>query len=121
MSIKKRAMTLALAAVLTAGGAVGLGAESASAAGSAPQAVTYVPWISGTATPSVNGLRIRSGPGTGYTTFGLLYRGDHMTVVREVMRGNAGTWFGVHLTRRSASGLRSGFGGWVYAPYLHKA
>jgi hypothetical protein len=121
MSIKKRAVTLALATALAAGGAVGLGAESASASGPAPQAVTYVPWISGTATPSVSGLRIRSGPGTGYTTFGLLYRGDHVRVVREVRRGSSGYWFGVHLTRRSASGLRSGFGGWVYAPYLRKA
>ncbi|WNI19941.1 SH3 domain-containing protein [Actinacidiphila sp. ITFR-21] len=120
MSMKIRLATLAVAAGVALGGAVGLGAETASAA---PQLAVpaYVPWISGTATPAVQGLRIRSGPGTGYITRGLLYRGDRMKVTQQVTRGSAGSWFYVTLTRRSASGLRSGFSGWVYASYLRKA
>lgn len=103
-------------------GAVGLGATPASA-NPAPQLTSsaYVPWIFGTATPGVNGLRIRSGPGTNYGAYGLLYRGDHMKVTMEVRRPTAGEWFEVRLSRRSASGLRSGFSGWVYAAYLRRA
>lgn len=121
MTIKKRLVALAVTAGLALSGAVTLGVETASAASPAPQVVSYVPWISGTATPRVNGLRFRSGPGTRYAAYGLLYRGDHMRVLEEVRRGSAGYWFKVRLTRRSATGLRSGRTGWVYAPYLRKA
>lgn len=124
MSIKTRLAATAVAAGMALTGVVGLAAEPAAASGPAPQLTShasYVPWIFGTATPRVNGLRIRSGPGTHYAVYGLLYRGDRMKVTQEVHRGSAGYWFKVTLTRRSASGLRSGFTGWVYAPYLRHA
>jgi hypothetical protein len=123
MSIKtrRRLVTLTVASSLALAGAVGISAEPAAAASPAPQVIKYVPWISGTATPRVNGLRIRSGPSTRHFAYGLLYRGDHMTVTQEVRHGSAGYWFKVRLTRRSATGLRRGFTGWVYAPYLRHA
>lgn len=95
----------------------GLGG-AASASASVSERGGYVPILSGTVTPSVNGLRIRSGPGTGAVAEGLLYRGDHMVVTSEERRPRFGTWFSVDLTRRSAGGLRRGFRGWVYAPYI---
>jgi Bacterial SH3 domain len=121
MSIKTRLAAVAVAAGLTLTGVVGLAAEPAAAASPAPHLTSYVPWIFGTATPRVNGLRIRSGPGTNHVAYGLLYRGDHMKVTQEVRRGSAGYWFKVTLTKRSASGLRKGFTGWVYASYLRHA
>ena len=120
MTSKTRLASAAVAASLAlAGVGVGLGATSASAGPVALSSSTaYVPWISGTATPAVNGLRLRSGPSTHYAAYGLLYRGDRMRVTAEQRRPGAGTWFKVTLTRRSASGLRSGHAGWVYASYL---
>ncbi len=108
-------MPLAAAASLVLIGVVGVGAASAAPA---PRLAPTTEWIFGTATPKVNGLRIRSGPSTHHTTYGLLYRGDHMTPIRESWNQ---AWFQVRLTRRSASGLRSGFTGWVYAAYLRPA
>ena len=93
-----------------------MGAETASAS---PVSFAYTNKT--VVKPSVNGLRIRSGPSTGYAAYGLLYRGDHMTIAQEVQRGSAGRWFRVRLTKRSASGLRKGFTGWVYASYLRRA
>lgn len=106
-------MTLAVAAGMAVTGAVGIVAETASAT-PAPQLVTKA---QGSFSPSVNGLRIRSGPGTGYGIYGLLYRADRFAVTGSAARGH-GTWYRVELTRRSASGLRSGHTGWVYAPYV---
>lgn len=106
------------AAALALVAMVGLGAASASA-GPAPQLTSSV--LAGAVTPTTNGLRIRSGPGTRYTAYGLLYRGDHMqTTVQEVLPGGE-EWCWVRLTRRSASGLPKGFHGWVYAAYLRDA
>lgn len=115
-----RLVSLATAAVLASAGVGTLGA-SAAAASPAPQlSPAYSSyWIAGTVTPRVNGLRIRSGPGTNYRIYGLLYRGDRMWVITEVRRGSA-YWCHVRLTRRSASGLPAGFTGWVYAPYLRR-
>lgn len=118
---RARLVSVATAGVLAVTGVGMLGASTASAT-PAPQVASsytsYVPWIFGTVTPRVNGLRIRSGPGTSHYAYGLLYRGDRMRVTAEVRRGSAGYWCKVTLTRRSASGLPAGFSGWVYAPYL---
>lgn len=115
-AVNKRLASLGAAAILAATGIATVGASTASAAPASP---AY--WTAGTVTPSVNGLRIRSGPSTNYVAYGLLYRGDRMWVIQEVRHGSAGYWCHVRLTRRSASGLRSGFTGWVYAPYLRRA
>ena len=112
-----RLVSLGAAASLAAAGVGTVGASTASAAGPAPQLVSCQP-LAGTFTPTVNGLRIRSGPGTNYRVYGLLYRGDRMKITRSVRTPSAGCWFKVTLTQRSASGLPAGFTGWVYAAYL---
>jgi len=119
MRIRNRLVTLAVAAGMALTGAVALGASAASAAGPAPQFASCQP-LAGTFTPTVNGLRIRSGPGTGYRIYGLLYKGDRMKITKSVRTPSAGCWFKVQLTRRSAGGLPAGFAGWVYASYLRK-
>lgn len=138
MHVHARLRTGVVAGLLAVAG-LGVGASSASAAlagdGSAIPAVYhpegpagheserstgYIPYIEGTATPKVEGLRIRSGPSTHTLAEGLLYRGDRMRVTGTVRRPSTGTWFHVDLTHRSASGLRRGFRGWVYASYLRR-
>lgn len=103
-----------------------MGASTASAA-PAPQLATTSwlwPLTHETVTPTVNGLRIRSGPGTNYRIYGLLYRGDHAKAitgglgVQTYAYHSGHVWLHVRLTRRSASGLPAGFTGWVYASYL---
>ena len=122
MSIKTRLVAVTVAAGLALSGALAFGAETASATSPAPALVSHVPGFSGVGTPTVNGLRLRSGPGTRYAAYGLLFRGDRMTITQVVQAGSLGTWwFHVRLTKRSATGLRSGHTGWVYAPYLRKA
>lgn len=116
MSINTRLVSLTAAAILALTGTVA-GVSTASAS-PAPQ-LAHILWR-GAATPTVNGLRIRSGPGTEHTTYGLLYRGDHLKLIGMRGTSEAGDWFHVRLTRRSASGLRSGFSGWVYANYLRR-
>ncbi|MFF4846221.1 SH3 domain-containing protein [Streptomyces collinus] len=55
-----------------------------------------------------NGWNYRTGPSTGYTSRGLLYRGDKLTVLCS-----RDTWVYTQLSRRSASGLPKGLKGWV--------
>lgn len=114
MKLINRAAVLTAAAGLALVGTVSLGAASASASATTPQVSASVGWP---VTPTVNGLRLRSGPSTHYVAYGLLYRGDHLNVTSTRTRPSTGQWFHVTLTQRSASGLRSGTGGWVYAAY----
>ncbi|MFI5689110.1 SH3 domain-containing protein [Streptomyces sp. NPDC051636] len=55
-----------------------------------------------------NGWHYRSGPGTGYASRGLLYRGDKLTVLCS-----RNDWVYTQLSRRSVSGLPKGAKGWV--------
>lgn len=122
MSIKKRLVALTMAGGLALSGALAFGVETASAAGPAAPRLSHTSCY-GALTPTVGGLRLRTGPGTGYAALGLLYRGDRMTVIQhlgvpaEVRRGSS-YWCHVKLTRRSASGLRSGRTGYVSASYV---
>ena len=115
---RTRLLSLTAAASLALVGAVGLGAEPASAH-PAPQLTSSV--LAGAVTPTTNGLRIRSGSGTRYPAYGLLYRGDRMQTTVQVKLPRGGEWCWVELTRRSASGLPRGLHGWVYAAYLRDA
>ncbi|WP_435279724.1 SH3 domain-containing protein [Streptomyces sp. 1222.5] len=55
-----------------------------------------------------SGWNDRTGPSTGYTSRGLLYRGDKLTVMCS-----HNNWVYTRLSRRSASGLPKGLKGWV--------
>ncbi|MFF4440162.1 SH3 domain-containing protein [Streptomyces sp. NPDC001621] len=55
-----------------------------------------------------NGWNYRTGPSTRYTSRGLLYRGDKLTVMCS-----HNNWVYTQLSRRSASGLPKGLKGWV--------
>lgn len=65
--------------------------------------------------PRVNGLRLRSKGSTSGYIKGLLYRGDKFRVI-----ASQGSWVEVQLTKRLASGLKSGTLGWVYRGYVYK-
>ncbi|MFF8401707.1 SH3 domain-containing protein [Streptomyces sp. NPDC015684] len=60
------------------------------------------------ATAGKNGWNDRTGPSTRYTSRGLLYRGDKVTVMCS-----HNNWVYTSLIRRSASGLPKGTKGWV--------
>ncbi|MCX4826182.1 SH3 domain-containing protein [Streptomyces sp. NBC_01142] len=53
-------------------------------------------------------LRLRTGPGTKYTTLGVLYPADLVSVDKA-----KGGWYRVSLQDRSKSGLKAGSTGWV--------
>ena len=64
---------------------------------------------------TTSALRVRTGPGTGYTTIGQL--GYHNTV--DIIDMNAsGTWDEVRLLTKSTYGLTAGTVGWVSDAYL---
>lgn len=113
--INRLAVSVAAAASLALAGTVGLDAASASASATTPQLVSSK---CTTPRPTVDGLRIRSGPSTHYAAYGLLYRVDRMRILGWSAHPATGVWFKVELTRRSASGLPSGFRGWVYDAYV---
>ncbi|MFJ3757124.1 SH3 domain-containing protein [Streptomyces sp. NPDC090080] len=69
--------------------------------------------------PTVNGLRVRKGPGTNRTITGLIYRGDRVKVTGSARDSKGQRWDHVKLTRRSAGGLPSGYVGWVTEMYLY--
>ncbi len=80
MNMTRRAVGLAAAAMLAAGGAV-LAVPAAQAASSGGASAAPTPHISGTFTNYVttNYVKIRSGPGTGYTAVGQAQTGQPLT------------------------------------------
>jgi hypothetical protein len=121
--MKSRAMrSLAMAGVLAVGfGLVGSSAASAmippDPGGSSPLVRTYA--SATTKAPTVNGLRVRKGPGTNRTILGLIYKGDRVKVTGSARDGKGQRWDHVKLTRRSAGGLPAGYVGWVTEMYLY--
>ncbi|QEU93767.1 SH3 domain-containing protein [Streptomyces kanamyceticus] len=71
------------------------------------------------ASVTVDGLRVRTGPGTSRRILGQLYEGERVTLIgaRQDKRGQI--WHRVVLKRHSAGGLPRGFKGWVTAAYLY--
>ncbi|MGW3929814.1 SH3 domain-containing protein [Streptomyces microflavus] len=61
-----------------------------------------------------NGVNFRTGPGTGYTSIGLLYYPDSGTRV-----GSTANWVKVRLRYKSQSGLRAGTTAWVAKGYVN--
>lgn len=118
-----------VAVPLAASALLGVGADSASAAGSvelaggrSPAVVTHVARAPArqsyartqNSSVRVNGLRFRTRASYYGTVRGLLYRGDRVQVL-----GAKGPWMHVRLTRRSAGGSRAGATGWVAKTYLY--
>lgn len=71
------------------------------------------------AAATVNGLRVRGGPGTGYVALGLLGKGDKVKLVGAKQDRRGQIWHKVILRGGSDYGLPSGYRGWVTASYLY--
>lgn len=103
--------------VVVAGSSAGL--VDGAAGGAAGGVVAKRRHLAGkTVAVTVDGLRFRSGPGTGYTIRGLLYSGDRLYVREEyAKRDRRGEWIGVRV-KRSVTGLGRGSFGYVHRSYV---
>ncbi|MFE6165067.1 SH3 domain-containing protein [Streptomyces sp. NPDC056486] len=68
---------------------------------------------------TVNGLRMRTGPGTGYGVLGQLYTGDRMKLIGHRQDRGGQSWYRVSLSGGSSGGLPGGYVGWVVGSYLY--
>lgn len=68
---------------------------------------------------TVNGLRMRTGPGTGYGVLGQVYAGDRMKLIGHRQDRGGQSWYRVSLSGGSAGGLPGGYVGWVVGSYLY--
>lgn len=108
--------------------AAALAATAALAVGAAPSAFAQAPAQAVSAAQAVkaatsggcplyivtaNGVRFRTGPGTSYSSKGLLYKGDDGTKL-----STSGKWMKIRLYGKSKSGLANKTTGWVYKSYV---
>ncbi|WP_406254778.1 SH3 domain-containing protein [Streptomyces chartreusis] len=121
---RKALRTLVVSGALVAGvGLVGVSAASAMIPGdpgssardqsSAP--VNYAV----TKTATVDGLRVRMGPGTGSLVLGQIYAGEPVQVISSTRVAGGQVWNRVMLQADSAGGLSNGYVGWVTDEYLY--
>ncbi|MET9461079.1 hypothetical protein ABZY05_39555 [Streptomyces canus] len=110
MPLRRRIATFALSVSLLTGAAVAL-APSASAVGSSACTVNF-PDDNGTV--STNGVNYRSGPGTSYSSKGLVYKGDRVREYCLTSRGGK-LWYYTKLLKKSQGGLPAGTYGWLRA------
>jgi uncharacterized protein YraI len=68
---------------------------------------------------TVDGLRVRTGPGTDHTILGLVYEGQPVQVIATRYDWTGQRWDEVMLQRDSAGGLPGGYVGWVTEEYLY--
>ncbi|WP_263167700.1 SH3 domain-containing protein [Streptomyces sp. SCSIO ZS0520] len=68
---------------------------------------------------TVDGLRVRTGPGTGNGILGLLYEGEGVRLIGARQDSSGQIWNKVALTAASAGGLPTGYTGWVTQAYLY--
>ncbi|MFJ4799914.1 SH3 domain-containing protein [Streptomyces murinus] len=68
---------------------------------------------------TVNGLRVRMGPGTGRPILGLIYEGQQVQVIKSARDRTGQKWDEVMLQTASAGGLPGGYVGWVTEEYLY--
>ncbi|MFD0417119.1 SH3 domain-containing protein [Streptomyces sp. NPDC127108] len=71
------------------------------------------------AAATVNGLRVRGGPGIGYVVLGLLGKGDKVKLIGAKQDRRGQIWHRVVLRGGSDYGLPNGYVGWVTASYLY--
>ncbi|WP_330351719.1 SH3 domain-containing protein [Streptomyces sp. NBC_00582] len=67
-----------------------------------------------------SGVNYRTGPGTGYTSKGLVATGDKITVTATSNAGGACYWYKAKLRAKSRNGLPKGTVGWVNWVYVQK-
>ncbi|WP_344531205.1 SH3 domain-containing protein [Streptomyces albiaxialis] len=70
---------------------------------------------------TVDGLRVRTGPGTASGVTGLIYQGDEVQVLDWTNDRTGQRWNQVMLTRDSGGGLPGGYVGWVTDSYLYRS
>ncbi|MFF3817239.1 SH3 domain-containing protein [Streptomyces bluensis] len=121
---RKALRTLALSGALVAGvGLVGASAASAvmpdRAAATRTEVRTYGSDEVLTRTATVDGLRVRSGPGTSSAILGQIYAGQQVQVITSARDSGGQVWDLVMLQHNSAGGLPSGYVGWVTEAYLY--
>ncbi|MFJ9818792.1 SH3 domain-containing protein [Streptomyces sp. NPDC101151] len=68
---------------------------------------------------TVDGLRVRTGPGPQSTVLGLVYEGQPVQVITSSRDWTGQRWDKVMLQRDSAGGLPSGYIGWITEEYLY--
>ncbi|MBQ0887873.1 hypothetical protein KBZ94_23605 [Streptomyces sp. RM72] len=96
-------MITAAAAATLATSTLFVGPVPATAAGCGYEATTTV--------------HLRSGPGSGYVSLGLLREGDRL----GTPKAKRGGWWKTFTMDRTASGIKAGKTGWVKKPYLRKS
>ncbi|MCT9077185.1 SH3 domain-containing protein [Streptomyces fulvoviolaceus] len=67
---------------------------------------------------TVDGLRVRTGPGADRTILGLVYEGQPVQVIATRYDHTGQRWDEVMLQTDSAGGLPAGYVGWVSEMYL---
>ncbi|WP_405671378.1 SH3 domain-containing protein [Streptomyces sp. NBC_01530] len=70
-------------------------------------------------TATVDGLRVRNGPGAGSGILGQIYAGEPVQVIAVRYDWTGQRWDEVMLQRDSAGGLPVGYVGWVTEEYLY--
>jgi uncharacterized protein YraI len=108
MQTRRRLAAFALSASLLTGSAVAL-APGASAAESRK---CNVDTPDGNAVVTRNGVNYRGGPGTTYSSKGLLYRGDTLRTYCLSTLGDH-PWYYGKLSKRSRGGLAKNTYGWI--------
>ncbi|MFD4540951.1 SH3 domain-containing protein [Streptomyces bauhiniae] len=68
---------------------------------------------------TVDGLRVRTGPGTHSTIVGLVYKGEPVQIITSARDWRGQAWDKVMLQNGSAGGLPGGYVGWVSEEYLY--
>ncbi|KUL34779.1 hypothetical protein ADL12_20655 [Streptomyces regalis] len=121
---RKALRALVVSGAMVAGvGLVGVSAASAvvpsdpsgSSRGGVVSSVNYAT----VRTASVDGLRVRLGPGVGSGILGQIYAGESVQVITSA-RDSGGQWWDlVVLQSDSAGGLPGGYVGWVTEEYLY--
>ncbi|MGW0881401.1 SH3 domain-containing protein [Streptomyces sp. NPDC002671] len=107
--LKRTAVVSAISLAL-AGGVLAV-APAASAVG---QSACYSPTYNMAGHVTTDGVNLRSGPGTSYSSYGLLYSGTRLTWICEDPYSSTGyDWDYVKIR----SGAHSGTYGWVYGKY----
>ncbi|MFF3256447.1 SH3 domain-containing protein [Actinacidiphila glaucinigra] len=120
MKLRHQLATLSAAAALIVGGSVALAPTASAVGSSACQFNTsdLTMKISG------NGVNFRTGPGTKYSSRGLLYKSDGYVfryTCRTYPERNGGdfddSWSYGYLVKRSVTGIPKGTYGWVSSAY----
>ncbi|MEU2717836.1 SH3 domain-containing protein [Streptomyces sp. NPDC007205] len=124
---RKALRALVVSGALVAGvGLVGVSAASAmpvdpgySSGGSGGAGAVYPADRSVFKSATVDGLRVRTGPGADRSILGLIYEGEPVQVITSAYDGTGQVWDEVMLQTDSAGGLPAGYVGWVTEEFLY--